>query len=463
MAFYAKYPSTTTTLAGTSTVQGPGTAGTQSGGVLTVQGDPSGTPIPVSGSITATNPSIGVTGAAVPADATMVGGSDGTNLRAVKVSSTGVVSVDGSATTQPVSGTVTANAGTGTFAVSAASLPLPTGAATEATLAKLPLAQASTTSGQSGTLIQGAVTTAAPTYTTAQTNPLSLTTAGALRVDASGSTQPVSGTVAATQSGTWTVQPGNTANTTPWLATIAQGGNSATVSAGGALKVDASASTQPVSGTVAVTQSTSPWVENISQFGGNNVVTGTGTSGNGIPRVTVSSDSALASVTTVSTVSSVTAIANALPAGANTIGAVTQASGPWTVTGSGTAGTAATGVVTVQGIASMTPLSVTSSLSTSTAVFQTEGSIAFGSITNAYQTIFTPSAATKLIQMRNNTDAAISVSFDAGTTLNYVLDAGDQVSLDLLANQLVMSTTAIQIKYTVGAPTVGSVRINGAH
>lgn len=32
-------------------------------------------------------------------------------------------------------------------------------------------------------------------------------------------TQPVSGTVAATQSGTWTVQPGNTANTTAWLVT----------------------------------------------------------------------------------------------------------------------------------------------------------------------------------------------------------------------------------------------------
>ena len=40
----------------------------------------------------------------------------------------------------------------------------------------------------------------------------------------------VSGTVAATQSGTWTVQPGNTANTTAW-------------------KVDNSAVTQPVSGT----------------------------------------------------------------------------------------------------------------------------------------------------------------------------------------------------------------------
>lgn len=32
-------------------------------------------------------------------------------------------------------------------------------------------------------------------------------------------TQPVSGTVAATQSGTWTVQPGNTPNTSPWLTT----------------------------------------------------------------------------------------------------------------------------------------------------------------------------------------------------------------------------------------------------
>jgi len=43
------------------------------------------------------------------------------------------------------------------------------------------VAQGSTTSGQSGVLSQGAVTTAAPTYTTAQTSPLSLTTGGDLR------------------------------------------------------------------------------------------------------------------------------------------------------------------------------------------------------------------------------------------------------------------------------------------
>lgn len=48
----------------------------------------------------------GVTGSAVPANALQVGGSDGTNLRALKVSATGVVSVDGSAATQPVSGTI---------------------------------------------------------------------------------------------------------------------------------------------------------------------------------------------------------------------------------------------------------------------------------------------------------------------------------------------------------------------
>lgn len=49
------------------------------------------------------------------------------------------------------------------------------------------VAQGSTTSGQTGGLTQAAVTTSAPTYTTAQTSPLSLTTGGALRVDDSAS------------------------------------------------------------------------------------------------------------------------------------------------------------------------------------------------------------------------------------------------------------------------------------
>jgi hypothetical protein len=116
--------------------------------------------------------------------------------------------------------TVTANAGSGTFAISAAALPLPAGAATNATLTALTITQGTALGTNTGPLIQGSVTTAAPAYTTGQIRPLSLSTTGSLRVDGSGATQPISGTVtanagtgtftvggtvAATQSGTWNV------------------------------------------------------------------------------------------------------------------------------------------------------------------------------------------------------------------------------------------------------------------
>lgn len=57
--------------------------------------------------------------------------------------------------------------------------------------------QTSTTSGQTGHLVQGAVLTAAPTYTTAQTSPLSLTTAGGLRQDIASIAGTATATVAA--------------------------------------------------------------------------------------------------------------------------------------------------------------------------------------------------------------------------------------------------------------------------
>jgi hypothetical protein len=40
-----------------------------------------------------------------------------------------------------------------------------------------------------------------------------------------------------------------------------------------------------------VTQSSGPWTVNVTQYGGSNIVTGTGAGGAGIPRVTVSNDS----------------------------------------------------------------------------------------------------------------------------------------------------------------------------
>lgn len=100
---------------------------------------------------------------------------------------------------------------------------LPSGAATSANqsteitalqlIDNLPVTQGSTTSGQSGVLAQGAVTTAAPSYTNNQTSPLSLTTSGAVRTDSSAVTQPVSGTVTANAgTGNFTVVQGTGTN-----------------------------------------------------------------------------------------------------------------------------------------------------------------------------------------------------------------------------------------------------------
>lgn len=97
-----------------------------------------------------------------------------------------VIASDQSAVPASQSGTWNINNVSGTIS-------LPTGAATAANqtteitslqiIDDLPLSIASTTSGQKGVLAQGAVTTAAPSYTTSQTDPLSLTTSGALRSD----------------------------------------------------------------------------------------------------------------------------------------------------------------------------------------------------------------------------------------------------------------------------------------
>lgn len=96
--------------------------------------------------------------------------------------------------TQPVSGTVTANAGSGTLAISAASLPLPTGASTSA---KQPALGTAGSASTDVITVQG-ITSMTP-----------------LKTDSSATTQPVSGTVAVTQS------------TSPWVITGSKTGNNA--------------------------------------------------------------------------------------------------------------------------------------------------------------------------------------------------------------------------------------------
>lgn len=221
----------TVALSGTSTVQGSGTAGTPAGGVLTVQGAPSMTALvvdgsavtqPVSGTVTANIGTIagvatettlstinGKLPSTVAADRTTAGApaavrlSDGTGFIGAAaapvrtdptgtttqpvsdaggsltvdgtVGVSGTVTVDGSGVTQPVSGTVTANAGTGIFAISAASLPLPSGAATAAKQPALGTAGTASAdvitmqgvAGMTPVVVSGTVTTTAEAGATA--------------------------------------------------------------------------------------------------------------------------------------------------------------------------------------------------------------------------------------------------------------------------------------------------------
>jgi hypothetical protein len=157
---------------------------------------------PISGSITATNNSVGTDGAAALGFDTQIGGKVTTaaptyttgNLDALSLTTLGGLRIDG------VYATGTA-----------------TGTAADAIV--------------SG----GYVTTAAPTYTTGQLNALSLTTAGALRIDGSGTTQPVSGTVTVNQgTSPWVTSVSGTVavtqSTSPWI--VAGGGTAGTPASG---------------------------------------------------------------------------------------------------------------------------------------------------------------------------------------------------------------------------------------
>ena len=219
--------------------------------------------VTIAGTIIATNPSVSPTGAAVPASGTYVAVDVGGNLTGLTGTANGL-KVDGSAVTQPVSGSVTV---------------------TQATAANL--------------------------------------------------NATVTGTVAATQSGTWNVNNvSGTVSLPTGAATSAKQpalGTAGTASAdvitvqgiagATAVKVDGSASTQPVSGSVTVTQATAANL--------NATVVGTGSAG-----------TAATGVITVQGIASAT---------------------PVIIKGDSFAGSPSNAVLTVQGSADGTPLNITNS------------------------------------------------------------------------------------------------------
>lgn len=231
---------------------------------------------PVSGAVTTTPPANAST------NITQIGGSALTEGQKVMASSvpvvvasdqsavpvSGTVSVSNFPATQPVSGSVSVSNFPATQAISAASLPLPTGASTAAKQPALgtagtPSTDVITVQGVasmtpiktdgsavvqpvSGTVavsnfpatqpVSGTVTANAGTgnFTVVQATGTNLhavldtgSTTAVTQATAANLNATVVGTVAATQSGTWTVQPGNTPNTTAWVVTSNKSNNSA--------------------------------------------------------------------------------------------------------------------------------------------------------------------------------------------------------------------------------------------
>lgn len=247
------------------------------------------------------------------------------------------------------------------------------------------VAQGSTTAGQTGGLTQAAVTTAAPSYTTAQTSPLSLNLSGGLRVDGSGVTQPVSltsttitGTVAATQSGTWNI---GTVTTLPAL---------------------------PANQSV-----------NTAQVNGVTTLTGTGAVGTGAQRISVGTDTAT--------------IAGSAP---------------------GTAGTASTNVVTVQGIAAMTPLFMASATAPVSTMNSSSSNAGINAANSAVFDDVSPTAITEnsfgFLRMSANRNAYNTIRDAAGNERGVNVTAGNALLIDGSATTQPVSGTVTANIGTVG-------------
>lgn len=267
--------------------------------------------IPVSGTITASNPSVGVNGSPAPADSTEIGWIDGSgNLQGVSAANPLPVAVQG---TTPVSGTVTANQGTpgvGAWPTLAAQSGTWTTTVTQATGTNLHTVVDSSAlpTGASTSALQTTGNTSLSTIATQTSHlpaALGQTTMSAslpVVIASDQSAVPVSGTITVTGVATASNQTSGAQKTQ-----IVDGSGNVIGSTSNALNVDV---TQPLPagtnvighvivdagtaliGKVGIDQTT-PGTTNaisIAQIGANTVLTGNGVTGTGSQRVTIASD-----------------------------------------------------------------------------------------------------------------------------------------------------------------------------
>ncbi len=229
--------------------------------------------------IVTTDAADGLTGAAVPASAVYLGANVAGNLTGLAATANGL-KVDGSASTQPVSGTVTANQGGAPWAdnitqVGGAALAL--GQTTMA--ASLPMAIASNQSAIPENLSQvGGSAIAIGQAAMAASLPVVIA-----------SNQSTINTQDSADGATGGAVPA----TAIYLGASVAGTLTGLVATANGLKVDGSASTQPISGTVTANQGGAPWSQNITQVAGSALALGQTTMSASLPMAIASNQSAI--------------------------------------------------------------------------------------------------------------------------------------------------------------------------
>jgi hypothetical protein len=198
------------------------------------------------------------------------------------------------------------------LAITAAALPLPVGAATDATLAALPgtdgtgISQPAGGAGIRGWLsgiykALGGVL-GVKLYDPGGANVAAVSAAGAVKVDGSAVTQPVSGTVLVGNSGFSASQSGN------WTVAVSSVAGTVAAAQSGAWSVSTTGTTT-VSGTVTASQGGAPWsvtlsgtaATNTAQIGGTAISTAEGASDAGTTRVSLGADANMLTFSKLST------------------------------------------------------------------------------------------------------------------------------------------------------------------
>jgi hypothetical protein len=267
---------------------------------------------------------------------------------------------------------------------------------------------------------------------------------------------------------------GTTGSAVPSQATYVGGQNPSgnlqgvAITTAGALQVDASASTQPVSGTVSV--SNFPATQPISAVS-LPLATGAATAAKqpalgtaGTPSTDVISVQGVASGTALP----ISVAALPLPTGAatsalQTTGNTSLATIATNTPALGQAVMASSSPVVIASNQSAVPISGTITATTSitaTGSNQIKGNIAGTSLTTSYATVITPTFITATLFVFNSCNQTIVISINGGTTDCWELEVGEAVSWDAAANsRSIAASVNIQAKAKSTIPTSGTVRI----